>query len=183
MYELDKAATLLINGWSGHSSLVDNIVVWCANDLLFLMIALVAMRWWKFLNYLPIRHTALVAGLSFILALAANMVIGLLVHRMRPNDAGLTQALIAHSPDWSFPSDHSAASFAIASALWFQHRKKLAAALVVAAVALGTSRVFVGVHYVSDVLGGAIVGLMAAYGVSKSFKENNNLRRGLVRLF
>ena len=183
MYELDKAATLLINGWSGHNSLVDGIVVWCANDLLFLMIALVAMRWWKLGNYLPMRHIALVAGLSFILALAINMLIGLLIHRVRPNDAGLTHALIVHSPDWSFPSDHSAASFAIASAVWFQDRKKMATALLVASLTICVSRVFVGVHYVSDVIGGAIIGVSAAYVVSISFEESNKLSRQLTRLF
>lgn len=183
MYEIDKAATLLINGWSGHNRLADTLVVWCANDLIFIMVALVVLRWWKIGIHPPIRHTALVTGLSFIVALAINMLIGLFIHRIRPNDAGITHALIVISPDWSFPSDHSAASMAIASALWFQDRKKMATTLFLAAVAICVARIFVGVHYVSDVIGGAIIGISAAYVVSISFEENNKLSRQLARLF
>ncbi len=183
MYEIDKNMTLLINGWSGHDSLADAVVIWCANDLIFLMVAVVALRWWKVGSYPPIRHTALVAGLSFLVALAINFLIGLFIHRIRPNDAGITHALIMISPDWSFPSDHSATSIAIASALWFQDHKKMASVLLAASLTICVSRVFVGVHYVSDVIGGAIIGVLAAYIISKSFGEDNKLSRQLVRLF
>ena len=183
MYEIDKSLTLVINGWSGHNSFADSVVVWSANDLIFIMMAFVALRWWQIGNYPPMRHAALVAGLSFILALAINMLIGLFVHRVRPNDAGLTHALISISPDWSFPSDHSATSMAIAAALWFQDRKKLASVFLIAAVAVGLSRIFVGVHYVSDVVSGAMVGIAVAYVVSKLFGEDSRLSRRLVRLF
>ena len=183
MYEIDKSVTLMVNGWSGHFSLVDILGVWCANNLLFVMIALVALRWWTIGNYPSIRHAALVACLSFFGALAINMLIGWFFHRIRPNEAGLTHALTTISPDWSFPSDHSATSMSIAAALWFQDHKKLAAGLLVAALTLCVSRVFVGAHYVSDVIGGAVIGIFAAYIVSNSFGENNKLSRLLIRLF
>ena len=183
MYEFDKGITLLINGWARHNSLADTLAVWCANDLIFVMVAVVALRWWQIGNYPRMRHTCLVAGLSFLLAVAINLVIALFIHRIRPNDAGLTQALITHSPDWSFPSDHAATSTAIAVALWFQDHRKLAMALFVAAAVICVSRVFVGVHYVSDVIGGAFVGIATAYIVSKLFVEGNKLSRELVRIF
>ena len=59
----------------------------------------------------------------------------------------------------------------------------MASAPLVASLTLCACRVFVGVHYVSDVIGGAIIGVLAAYIVSKSFGEDNKLSRQLVRLF
>jgi undecaprenyl-diphosphatase len=183
VYEFDKGITLLINGWAGHNSLADTLAVWGADDLIFVMVAVVALRWWQIGSYPRMRHVCLVAGLSFLLAVVINLLVTLFIHRVRPNDAGLTQALIAHSPDWSFPSDHAATSTAIAAALWFQDHRKLATALFVAVAIICVSRVFVGVHYVSDVIGGALVGIAAAYVVSKLFHEDNRLSRQLVGIF
>ncbi len=183
MYEYDKDITLLINGWVGHNRLIDTLAVWCANDLIFVMVAIVALRWWQIGSYPRMRHSCLIAGLSFLLAVAINFLIALFIHRIRPNDAGLTQAIIAHSPDWSFPSDHAATSMAIAAALWFQNHKKLATGFLAAVLDICISRVFVGVHYVSDVIGGGLVGLVVAYVVSKSFHEDDRLSRQLVRIF
>jgi len=183
VYKFDKGITLLINGWAGHNSLADALAIWCANDLIFVMMAVVALRWWQIGGYPRMRHSCLVAGLSFLLAVGINLLIALFIHRIRPNDAGLTQALIVHSRDWSFPSDHAATSTAIAAALWFQDHRKLAMALFFAAAFICVSRVFVGVHYVFDVTGGAFVGIAAAFIISKSFGEDNKLSRQLVRIF
>ena len=147
------------------------------------MVVIIALHWWQIGNYPRMRHTCLVTGLSFLVALAINLLIALFIHRIRPNDAGLTHALIAHSPDWSFPSDHAAASAAISAALWFKNHKKLAMVFFVAAAVICLSRVLVGVHYLSDVIGGAVVGITAAYTVSKLFAEQNRWSRRLVRLF
>jgi undecaprenyl-diphosphatase len=99
--------------------------------------------------------------------------------------------LIAHAADSSFPSDHTAWSFAVIGMLafaflpifisarrkrddneqWFDAalRRKLCL-FIIAAVAIGCiigfARVFVGVHYPGDVLGGALDGLVAAYLVT-----------------
>lgn len=158
-------------------------MVWCADDLIFVMVAVVALRWWQIGSYPRMRHACLVAGLSFLLAVGINLLIALLIHRIRPNDAGLTQALIAHNPDWSFPPDHAATSMVIAVAIWLQNCRKMAMAFLIAASVICVTRVFVGVHFISDVMGGAVVGIVAAFIVSKLFDENNELSRQLIRLF
>ncbi len=76
------------------------------------------------------------SGLSFLLGLAINQVILLLVHRIRPYDAGISHLLIAPSADPSFPSDHATATFAIAAAFLLHGMRRvgfwfLAAALLV----------------------------------------------------
>jgi undecaprenyl-diphosphatase len=183
MYELDKGMTLLINSWAGHSYLADTLAVWCANDLIFVMIAMVALRWWQIGNYPRMRHACLVAGISFVLAVVINLLVSLFIHRIRPSDAGLTHALIAHSPDWSFPSDHAATSMAIVAAMWVQNNKRLATVLFGGVLMICLSRVFVGVHYVSDLIGGLIVGVVSAVIVSELFGEDNQLSRHLHRIF
>jgi len=67
----------------------------------------------------------------------------------------------AHSNDASFPSDHSAASFAIAFAV-FAYDRLVGSIFLVAATLVGVGRVLVGVHYPGDVIAGALVGAGAA---------------------
>jgi len=69
--------------------------------------------------------------------------------------------LIAHPADNGFPSDHTALGFAVAGVVtWFDRRLGVVA-LVLAAL-LGVCRVLAHVHHVPDVVGGALVGLLAA---------------------
>jgi undecaprenyl-diphosphatase len=90
-----------------------------------------------------------------------NQGILLLVHRIRPYDAGVTHLLIARSADPSFPSDHATLAFAVVFALLGAGARR-AWGFLVAAVVLACSRVYVGTHYASDILGGALTGLIAA---------------------
>jgi undecaprenyl-diphosphatase len=75
----------------------------------------------------------------------------------------------------SFPSGHSSAAFGLAFGLYFWNRRWGTAALAAATlVALG--RVYVGVHYPSDIIAGAALGFIAALVLHRSahflFKKN-----------
>lgn len=82
------------------------------------------------------------------------------VARLRPCDVNPTvQLLISRPADYSFPSGHTGASFAAASALWFSRcRGRTAAVLLACAIAF--SRLYLYVHYPSDVLAGALLGIL-----------------------
>ena len=118
---------------------------------------------------------------SFILFL--NQVILLFVHRMRPYDAGLTHLLIAPSSDYSFPSDHATASFAIAASFLLYRFYRRGLVFLAAAFLIAFSRVYVGIHYVSDVLGGACTGIVAAILVPLLYREGSRLDRVLTRIW
>lgn len=109
------------------------------------------------------RRAAVAAGLSAGLGLAVGKAISELVDRARPfvADPGGVHLFSSHVADAGFPSDHATAAFAIAVAIVLRKRGWGIAALVAAAV-LSVGRVAIGVHYPSDVLGGAALGTAAA---------------------
>jgi undecaprenyl-diphosphatase len=69
--------------------------------------------------------------------------------------------LVTAPLDGSFPSGHAATSFAAATVLTFA-RPRWAPAFYLLALAIGFSRVYVGVHYPLDIVGGAVLGIGVA---------------------
>ena len=78
-----------------------------------------------------------------------------------------TILLVAGPKQYSFPSGHATTAFAPATAIWLKNHK-LGVPVLVLAVIIGFSRIYVGVHYPLDVLGGVILGVgMAILVVSQ----------------
>ena len=87
------------------------------------------------------------------------------IGRERPNVAYADPKPLVHAPhDGSFPSGHATVSFACATVLSF-YAPRAAPAFFLLAAAIAWSRVYVGVHYPLDVLGGAVLGVGIAIGL------------------
>lgn len=89
-----------------------------------------------------------------------NLILKNLVGRVRPYELveGL-QCIVGPARDASFPSGHTGASFASAVAIYRQLPRKLAVFFIVLASLIAFSRLYVGIHYPTDVLGGLVTGI------------------------
>lgn len=120
----------------------------------------IAMLFWR-----PTRRAGILAGCALLFSLLfTNLGLKLLVTRPRPYTVveGLVPLLISGDPN-SFPSGHTCAAFS-AGLVWARTLPKawMRRAAVIQAVLMGLSRLYVGVHYPSDVIGGALVGTVCA---------------------
>lgn len=174
---MDIAITQWINSAAGHLPFVDDVMIVATHYGVQFMVLLAIVQWWSRVDRTHVRHAALASGLSFLLALAINHFIILFIHRVRPYDAGVTHLIVARSSDWSFPSDHSAAAMAIAAAFALQALPKRTAGFFVLAILICFSRIYVGSHYFTDVIGGIVVAFVAAGIVKLVYREGTRLDR------
>ncbi len=179
---MDAALTHWINAAAGISPFLDKAMVGVSQIGVPLMVLAVVLQWWAKADRHHVRHAAVSAGLAFLLALAVNQFILLFVHRIRPYDAGVTHLLIAPSADWSFPSDHATASIAIVAAFAMQGLPRRTIALLVMALLICWSRIYIGTHYLTDIVGGAITGVLGAIMVRLAYRENSRLDKLVTRI-
>lgn len=116
------------------------------------------------------------AGIAGLLALligfvGTNLILKPLAHRTRPwlVVEGLA-ALVLEGDPHSFPSGHTCAAFAAACAWHPRLPGRWGNLALVCAVLMGFSRLYVGVHFPTDVLAGALVGILSAWLVGKGKK-------------
>lgn len=109
------------------------------------------------------RKTGIIVAAALLMDLIlCNLILKNLVARVRPYDVNTAIAILIKKPlDFSFPSGHTAASFAAMTALFLAKMKKAWIAALVLAVLIAFSRLYFYVHYPTDVLGGAVVGILS----------------------
>lgn len=110
------------------------------------------------------RKAGIAMAVSLILeVLCCNVLLKPFVARLRPCDVNTAvRLLIPHPEGFSFPSGHTGASFAAAAALFFGKNRMGAVAFILAAL-IGFSRIYLYVHYPTDVLAGAMLGIMLGW--------------------
>ena len=188
-----------INQYAGHAHVLDLLMVFCANYLIFFYILLLLCVWglpltWSktaaspgMVSFLAIRRiTVIWAAVACLIAYLLNLTVEQFLYEPRPFISHHVNLLATHAADGSFPSDHTAWAFAVVGILLFcllprvrslgaeaaaqaeAHLSYYAFARLMVVIALiigcmiGFARVYIGVHYPGDILGGVLSGLLAA---------------------
>jgi undecaprenyl-diphosphatase len=163
----DVWAFRAINNLAGLSVSWDAVFIFGAKYLIFLMpLVVVAYVFaaWRTSHFEGRVENFWHVGWTVVIAFIIEKVIGYLWFRARPfRTFHDVHKLIAMSPlDKSFPSGHASIAFAMAFGLML-HNRKWGWLMVALAAWVAFSRVWVGVHYPLDVIGGLAVGALSAW--------------------
>lgn len=166
-----------LNSWTGTNSGVDQLIIFRAVYLWYIVMAavlaiIVISLFPRFRSHL--RKNLELLLLTAVSALTARFIIAELIRffysRPRPFEIFENiRQLVPHDPGASFPSGHASLSFAVAAAVYFYY-PKTSILFFLAALSIGLGRVAAGVHWPSDVIGGAIVGVGSALTVRMMWK-------------
>ncbi len=110
----------------------------------------------------PRRRILLRALFAAVFALGVNVLLNVAFPRPRPFLVLPAHVLGARPHDPSFPSDHAAFASAIAIVLLMWGDRTWGTASAIGALIIGVSRIIIGVHYPTDILGGFLVGMVCA---------------------
>ncbi len=164
-----------VNGWCGYWPL-DWLVAFAERNNLAKGALILAAYWWLWFSDHPghgIRRRLVGALAGALVALAlARILAAALPFRIRPMYQGEIGFIPPQLPPFShpielegwssFPSDHAALFFALATGLWRCSRPLGGVALVFAAIWVCLVRIYLGIHFPSDILAGALIGTASA---------------------
>lgn len=172
MHLIDEKILLWINGFVGKSAVLDRIMILFANDYFVpVILSLILLGLWfqgknmaERENY---QRAIIVAAVSMGSACGFIMAANHLYHHPHPFE--VTQQFmdttnqifyVVHDP--TFPSNTSAVTFACATSIWQRYRK-IGVLLFIPAILMPFAKVYAAVYWPSDVVAGAILGILTVY--------------------
>ncbi|TAH27256.1 MAG: phosphatase PAP2 family protein [Cytophagales bacterium] len=173
-HKIDKEATLLIN--SIHSDFFDVVMIFFSNKKVWipLYIFLIILIIWKERK----KVWLILISIALLILLSDQIASGILkplVQRLRPCHEALMYPFL-HLPDgcggkYGFVSSHASNSFAIAIFLFLYFNKnKWSILLLLWATIVSYSRIYLGAHYLGDVVVGGLIGVLLGILVYKCYK-------------
>lgn len=172
MPAFDHSLFLLINASPDSPLWAVDLGRFAAKQVIYLIPALLAGMWlW---GRTAQRHAALQALLTTGIALGINQLIGLWLPLDRPFVDGLGTTLLSHAPTPSFPSNHYVIFLCVGITLLRRHQPVLGVLLISVGSLVAWSRIFVGVHYPSDMFGAILVALVSHALVSPVWQRHGD---------
>ncbi len=162
IYQLDESVLWFVREHLVHAYLtpVLKLITTLGNAGIIWILLTILM-----LIYKPTRKVGIISAIAlaeeFILC---NGILKNLIRRPRPwtRVHGLNP-LVAKPTDFSFPSGHSSSSFAVGVTMFRKADKKIGIPALILAICIACSRIYVAVHYPTDVLAGIVIGIVFSY--------------------
>ncbi|GGH52105.1 undecaprenyl-diphosphatase [Comamonas phosphati] len=180
MFFFDPPVYALLNAnaqtWPASIETARLASAWLPN----LGIGAVLLAFWR--STPALRRTLVMLLLSMAFAWCVSRLIRWGFPMPRPAQLGMGMQWIHHGASASFPSMHAGGAFALAQAVSLgctRHRRPLVWLAWACALLIAWSRVHLGVHFPSDVLGGALVGSGSALAVWQLYYRLRRLLRSL----
>ncbi|MCX8073346.1 MAG: phosphatase PAP2 family protein [Candidatus Binatia bacterium] len=175
MNAFDFAILRWLTSWANRWPWFDGLVAFSTNWELVKGGFALSLYWWAWFrkgSQQREQRARLLAALAAAMgALAIASVLALaLPYRPRPRIlVGMDAELSPGWAEWSaFPSDHATLFFALATGLWMVARPLGLIALVHTVAVVCFPRVYLGLHYPTDILGGTVIGVASVLLVDRS---------------
>uniref|UniRef100_A0A9E8CMZ7 Undecaprenyl-diphosphatase n=1 Tax=Bosea sp. NBC_00436 TaxID=2969620 RepID=A0A9E8CMZ7_9HYPH len=160
MSTLDTDLFLALNAGANPNPYIALFAIAVTRFAILLVPCYIAVLWLQGSRRRRLLAFALV--LALVIAIVLSFLTGLVIFRPRPFMVGLGNSLVEHRPSASFPSNHTLVFAVCATVLALVRQYGAAFLAAVIGLLVAWSRVYVGVHYPSDLLGGVILGIPAA---------------------
>ena len=159
---LDVTFFFLLNNLAGYSPVTDFIIIFFAEYLAYILIVIFLYLVYRSMYNLRGKLTMLsiVAFSSLVARYGVTELIRFFYHRPRPFLTHRVHQLLSET-SYSFPSGHSTFFFAFSYTIYL-YNKKWGMWFLGATILLTIARVMAGVHYLSDIVGGMIIGIIIA---------------------
>jgi undecaprenyl-diphosphatase len=178
MNSLDLFFLSSINDFARRSIRFDEFVSWLSNSNLLKGGVVIGIVWWLWFRRADIRSTRealLAAIIASFPALAFARILSWFVNRPRPlvEMPDIFRVPYGEKPIWegpsSFPSDHAVLFFALAAGVFFASRRAGWFVFAYVSVVICLPRLFLAVHYPTDILAGATIGIVMAWLANLAF--------------
>ena len=171
---MDYSLFEFINNLAGKFFWLDTIGIFfasyfqyvlAAGTVLFMLVKKDKLARWR--NF---KITALAFFAAVVSRYILCQILKVLVARPRPPEAFKVTQLIPFDSFGSFPSGHMSFFFALSIVVFFYNRKA-SIILFAGSFLMGLARIFTGIHFPSDILGGMVLGVLVGWGSWRIFSK------------
>lgn len=158
---LNYSLFYLMNATPDSPTWMIKLALFIAKDLIIIVPLMAAALWlWGPREQVAAqRQLVIKLGLALMVGLLVSWVMGYLFPHDRPFVAHIGYNFLHHAADDSFPSDHGTVIFTFALAFLCWHRLWSGTLLMTLALVIAWSRIYLGVHWPVDMLGGLLAGI------------------------